>query len=74
MTDMPLQPPVVAPMPMQFQVAQAPSPNGGVTVILIVSTPYGQHHFPIDGQTAKAVGRQLLEAGSAAKAGLVLAK
>lgn len=66
--------PMLQVLPMQIGVQQAPGADGNPVVVLQISTPYGQHMFPLDGQTARTVGKQLQEQGSAAATGLLLAR
>lgn len=56
-----------------FAIAQALNQQGQPIIILAIRTPYGTLGFPLDGQTARTLGRQLQQAGSAAASGLILA-
>lgn len=72
--DEPQPQPMVQVLPMHIGVTQATGQDGSQIVVLSISTPYGQHMFPLDGQTARTVGMQLQQSGSAAATGLILAR
>lgn len=60
--------------PLAMGVAQAPWVDGRQIIVLIAQLPgYGQVELKLEPQTARTIGRQLQEAGSAAESGLVLA-
>lgn len=66
--------PMLQVLPMNIGVTQANGHDGNPVVVLQISTPYGQFLFPMDGQTARTVGVQLQQTGSAAASGLILAR
>lgn len=61
-------------LPLQIAVNQALTNDGKTVVVLIVSTPYGQHVFPLEPAIARKLGTELQANGSAAASNLLIAK
>lgn len=72
-TDTPVEEGAGLPLSIGAQQVQNPV-NGGTEVLLVVGTPYGQFMFPLAPKTARTIGRQLQELGSASAANLLVVK